>query len=71
MMRKMQEYSKKDIKKPLTINDFRGFVPSAGIEPAHLAVLEFESSASTNSANWARNWVCKYRFFFNSEKLFI
>lgn len=28
-------------------------VPSAGIEPAHLSILEFESSASTNSANWA------------------
>ena len=27
-------------------------VPSAGIEPARLAALEFESSASTNSANW-------------------
>ena len=35
-------------------------VPSAGIEPAHLAVLEFESSASTNSASWAKS-VCKYK----------
>ena len=44
-------------------------VPSAGIEPAHLAVLEFESSASTNSANWARNWVCKYRIIFYFRKI--
>ena len=32
------------------------FVPRAGIEPAHLAVLDFESSASTNSATWAWTW---------------
>lgn len=42
-------------------------VPSAGIEPAHLSILEFESSASTNSANWADvcfKLVCKYRIIF-------
>lgn len=45
------------------------FVPSAGIEPAHLAVLEFESSASTNSANWAAlNWCANIELFFISEK---
>ena len=38
-------------------------VPSAGIEPAHLAVLEFESSASTNSANWARIGCANIDFF--------
>lgn len=46
---------------------FFGFVPSAGIEPAHLAVLEFESSASTNSANWAAlNWCANIELFFIS-----
>ncbi len=30
-------------------------VPLAGIEPALLAELDFESSASTNSATGARN----------------
>ena len=29
-------------------------VPRAGIEPAHLAILDFESSASTNSATEAQ-----------------
>lgn len=28
-------------------------VPRAGIEPAHLAVLVFETNASTYSAIWA------------------
>ena len=42
---------------------FQRFVPSAGIEPAHLAVLEFESSASTNSANWARIGCANIDFF--------
>ena len=32
---------------------FNPFVPRAGIEPALLAELDFESSASTNSATWA------------------
>ena len=30
-----------------------GFVPQAGIEPAHLTVHDFESCASTNSATKA------------------
>ena len=38
-------------KNPLT--KIRGFVPRTGIEPVHLSILEFESSASTNSATWA------------------
>ena len=53
------------------LSPFSGLVPSAGIEPARLAALEFESSASTNSANWAtRNCECKYRHIFVSEKSF-
>ena len=46
-------------------------VPSAGIEPAHLSILEFESSASTNSANWADvcfKLVCKYSIIFQLVK---
>ena len=34
-----------------------GMVPLAGIEPALLAELDFESSASTNSATGARTGV--------------
>lgn len=30
-----------------------GLVPRAGVEPAHLAILVFETNASTNSAIWA------------------
>ena len=30
-------------------------VPRAGIEPARLAALVFETNASTNSAIWASN----------------
>ncbi len=33
-------------------------VPKVGIEPTHLAVHDFESCASTNSAILA--WGCKY-----------
>jgi site-specific DNA recombinase len=32
---------------------FSGLVPRAGVEPAHLAILVFETNASTNSAIWA------------------
>ena len=32
---------------------FPNIVPRAGIEPARLAALDFESSASTSSAIWA------------------
>ncbi len=40
------------IKKP-RLNK-RGFlVPRAGLEPAHLSILVFETNASTNSATWA------------------
>ncbi len=40
--------------KTLIIKRLSAFlVPGAGIEPAHREILEFESSASTNSANRA------------------
>ena len=46
-------------------------VPSAGIEPAHLSILEFESSASTNSANWALiNWCANIGLFFILKNIF-
>ncbi len=31
----------------------RKLVPTAGVEPAHLSIPDFESGASTNSARWA------------------
>ena len=31
----------------------RAFVPRAGVEPARLAALVFETNASTDSATWA------------------
>ena len=40
------------ITKPLTFS----YVPRAGIEPARLAALVFETNASTNSAIWACNF---------------
>ena len=36
-------------KKPTNV----GFVLKAGIEPARLATLDFESNVSTNSTTWA------------------
>ena len=33
-------------------------VPKAGIEPARLAAVDFESTASTYSATWASVQVC-------------
>ena len=40
------------------------FVPRAGIEPARLLrTLDFESSASTNSATWAKNSGAKVDIF--------
>lgn len=56
-------------------------VPRAGIEPARLAALVFETNASTNSAIWASLWmlasrgerrfaVAKVRVFSESHKLF-
>ena len=41
---------------------FLFFVPRAGIEPAHLAVLVFETNASTYSAIWAYLRVQRYDF---------
>ena len=38
-------------------------VPRAGIEPAHLAVLVFETNASTYSAIWAYLRVQRYGIF--------
>src|SRR5262245_41788163 len=37
----------------------RGLVPLAGVEPALLAELDFESSASTNSATGAQHMIPK------------
>lgn len=62
----MIKFNKNQTNKKTSVRN-RGFVPSAGIEPAHLAVLEFESSASTNSANWAAlNWCANIELFFIS-----
>lgn len=59
------ELCKNKNRKSDRFNHFSCLVPSAGIEPAHLAILEFESSASTNSANWALiNWCCKYTDYY-------
>jgi hypothetical protein len=47
------------------------FVPRAGIEPALLAKLDFESSASTNSATWAfRNWSANLVIFFLTQEFY-
>ena len=40
-------------KSPIEIGLWGIIVPRAGIEPAHLAVLVFETNASTDSAIWA------------------
>ena len=49
------------------------FVPRAGIEPARLAALVFETNASTNSAIWAQN-ACfcgaKVEIYFELTKFF-
>ena len=42
---------------------FLFFVPRAGIEPAHLAVLVFETNASTYSAIWAYLRMQRYGIF--------
>ncbi len=43
----------------------QGFVPKAGIEPAHPRIHDFESCASTSSATLANTkpaaWGCKYQ----------
>ena len=41
-------------------------VPRTGFEPAHLAALPPEDSASTNFATWATG--CKYRAISNLAK---
>lgn len=50
-------------------------VPRAGIEPARLAALDFESSASTSSAIWAtQNCFAKvnnFLFIANICKVFL
>ena len=58
-------------RKTLLIKRLTAFkVPGAGIEPAHLTILEFESSASTNSANRAVNWFANIELFLILVKLF-
>ena len=52
-------------------SDLSPFVPRAGIEPAHLAVLDFESSASTNSATWAWTWNRKKSVSEGKDSVFI
>ena len=37
---------------------YKEMVPLAGVEPAHLSVLDFESSASTNSTTEAHYISC-------------
>ena len=48
------------------------FVPRAGVEPARVAPLVFETSASTDSAIWATNFSyekrCKGKCFFVLSK---
>ena len=45
-------------------------VPRAGVEPARVAPLVFETSASTDSAIWASNAVQRYIFFLNCTNFF-
>ena len=68
------ELGAKKNRKESELSPLSGLVPSAGIEPAHLSILEFESSASTNSANWADvcfKLVCKYRNIFDPIKMIL
>ena len=46
-----------------SFSTFSASVPRAGIEPAHLAVLVFETNASTYSAIWAYLRVQRYGIF--------
>lgn len=44
-------------------------VPRAGVEPARVAPLVFETSASTDSAIWALKAGAKIRSFFELRKI--
>ena len=46
----MWHKTQKKNRKSLKIKDSRFYVPGAGIEPARIAPLVFETSASTDSA---------------------
>ena len=63
-MTKFEVLAKRKILQVLKINHLQDFdVPRAGIEPAHLAVLVFETNASTYSAIWAYLRVQRYGIF--------
>ena len=47
---------------------FLSLVPRAGVEPARVAPLVFETSASTDSAIWASKAGAKVRYFFETAK---
>ncbi len=47
-------------KKGLSISAEALPVPRAGLEPAHLSILVFETNASTNSATWAIKLKAKF-----------
>ena len=44
-------------------------VPRAGVEPARVAPLVFETSASTDSAIWATKRVQRYEYFWKLPTL--
>ena len=48
-----KKIAKSLLSKNLTINFELNLVPRAGVEPARVAPLVFETSASTDSAIWA------------------
>ena len=53
-MTKFEDLIKREILQVLKINHLQDFVvPRAGVEPARVAPLVFETSASTDSAIWA------------------
>ena len=65
-----KDFGDLDKKKRGTFRSSSRTVPSAGIEPAHLSILEFESSASTNSANWAIFGGANIEFFVLKQRNF-